>query len=133
MSGAWDGFLSVVQTELSRINVTVQNPMDRPAGPPGDRPEPSPRLRGLTQRAVVPPTSGITNEPPWGRERPSNYQIFPRRQNASVRIFRPQSPDHILRRRERCTVPVILGVLLTPANSIVPIERDASPRHQPHE
>jgi hypothetical protein len=116
--------LSSVQPELSKIDIKVQNLMFCPVSPTCDRCRPSPRFCVLTQRSAIPPTPDVANESPRCCERQSNYQIFPQRGNASARIFRPESPEHILRRRERSTVPVILGVLLTPVNSTVPIGRD---------
>jgi hypothetical protein len=73
MSSPGDTFLSSVQTELSQIEAKVQNLMFHPSAPAGDRPRASPRFRGLTQRPAVALMFDIADEPPRGRERPSNY------------------------------------------------------------
>jgi hypothetical protein len=43
------------------------------------------------------------------RERMTNYRIFPKRGNASMRIFGSNSPERITRKEDQNILPIILG------------------------
>jgi hypothetical protein len=105
---SWDKFFGSVERDLADLHRRFEHLY----GPRRDRRMPSVHhVEPIAGHSHAPVPDDI-NDDARSREKMSNYRIFPRRENASARIFRPQNPERIARRNEQKTVPVVLGRLL---------------------
>ena len=118
MGDTWEPFLKQVQIELDAMDTKIEHlctqtgrPRRRVRSPDHAR---TATARGRNLRSTLPRRR--TEEDAYDEmkywERKTNYLMFPRRGNASARIYKPHRLEMPIYRTERKVIPVIRGTHL---------------------